>query len=102
MICKYCEKDKPSTEFYARGDGKGLRAHCKECMKFQARINKLAGRIPMWWPPTRLSWLTPLEYYNADQDCSIMEHPCGSVQVYARNIISDPPYTAEDDEQSTC
>ena len=32
-VCTKCQEEKPLSEYYLRGDGKGVKAQCKECTK---------------------------------------------------------------------
>lgn len=87
------------SEFYERSDRTGPRSQCKVCMHMQARAKKLSVKFPVRWPPTRLSWLTPLTPYDPQKECSILERPSRTYE--ARTIIADPASTAEDDERSS-
>lgn len=93
--CARCLQYKADYEFYGRSGG-GYRSWCKECIKKDARLKRMSKKLPKEFPPTELSWLTPLQRYVPDPCRSDLEHPW-----YVREVIVDPNYTAEDDEQSS-
>lgn len=84
--------------FYERSDKTGLRSQCKVCMRLVQRTKKISVRFPVKWPPTTLSWLTPITPYDPEKERSKMERPSRKYGV--RTVIVDPESTAADDARS--
>lgn len=81
--CRKCEAEKPLTDFYPRGDGKGRdghQSHCRACV-IEANNNSPGKPFQDWKRNLKVKYgITPCQYsemYAAQRGCCAI---CGSTE----------------------